>query len=108
MLFISGIALVALIVSGLSCVGYDQGTTGDDWSLWDADKFQDFITLDSLSIVECLQDIAPPYEGDPADQPAQDGFDAIRNWVAINIDYMSDEKRWGVSMYWQTPEETLS
>lgn len=38
----------------------------------------------------------------------RDGFDDIRNWVAINIDYMSDEERWGVSMYWQTPEETLS
>jgi len=30
MLFISGIALVALIVSGLSCVGYYPGTTVDD------------------------------------------------------------------------------
>jgi len=107
MLFISGIALVALIVSGLSCVGYDQGTTGDDWSLWDADKFKDFITLDSSSIVECLQDIGPPYEGDPADQPTQDGFDAIRDWVAANIEYKTDEEQWGVDEYWQTPEETL-
>ena len=107
MLFVSGIALVVLIVSGLSCVDYDQGTTGDDWSLWDAEKFEDFITLDSSSIVECLQNIDPPYEGDPANQPTQDGFDAIRDWVAAHIEYKTDEEQWGVEEYWQTPEETL-
>ena len=108
MFFISRLALVGLFVVGLNCVSYDQGMTGDDWSSWDADKFKDFITLDSLSIVECLQDINPPYEGDPADQPTQDGFDAIRDWVADNIEYKNDEEQWGVDEYWQTPEETLS
>jgi len=107
-LLVFGATLSLLFVSGLSCVGYDQSTTGDDWSSWDADKFKDFITLNSSSIAECLQTINPPYEGDPADQPSQDGFDAIRDWVAVNIDYVSDEEQWGVEEYWQTPEETLS
>jgi hypothetical protein len=107
-LFISGITLVVLTVSGLSCVGYDQGTTGDDCSLWDASKFKEFITLDSSSIVERLQNIDPPYEGDSVDQPTQDGFDAIRDWVAANIEYKTDEEQWGVDEYRQTPEETIS
>jgi hypothetical protein len=45
--------------------------------------------------------------GDPPYEPSQVGFDDIRDWVATNIDYMPDEKRWGED-YWQTPEETLS
>jgi len=44
--------------------------------------------------------------GDPPYEPSQDGFDDIRDWIAINIDYMSDEERWGED-YWQTPKETL-
>jgi hypothetical protein len=108
MLFISGLALVVLFVVGLSCVSYDEGTTDDDWSSWDEERFKDFITLDSSAIVECLQDLDPLYEGDPADQPTQDGFDAIRDWVAANIEYETDEDQWGVDEYWQTPEETLS
>ncbi len=28
-------------------------------------------------------------------------------WVAEHIDYRTDEDEWGVSDYWQTPEETL-
>ena len=108
MFFISRLALVGLFVVGLNCVSYDQGMTGDDWSSWDADKFKDFIMLDSSSVVECLQDINPPYEGDPADQSTQDGFDAIRDWVAANIEYKTDEEQWGVDEYWQTPGETLS
>jgi len=108
MLFISGVILVALVLSGLSCVSYNEGTTGDTWSSWDEQKFKDFITLGSSPIIECLQDIDPPYEGDHADQPTQDGFDAIRDWVAANIEYKTDEEQWGVDEYWQTPEETLS
>jgi hypothetical protein len=106
-LFISGIGFVALFMVGLNCVSYDEGTTGDTWSSWDEQKFKDFITLDSSSIVECLQGMDPPYEGDPADQPSQDGFDAIRDWVAANIEYKTDEEQWGADEYWQTPEETL-
>jgi len=103
-----GAALVSLFVLGLSCANYDQGTTGDDWSSWDEEKFEDFITVNSTCIAECLQDIDPPYGGDPPDQPIQDGFDDIRDWVADNIEYKIDEEQWGVDEYWQTPEETLS
>jgi hypothetical protein len=55
-------------------------------------------------VKDCLQDIlgAPPYE------LSTDGFDDIRDWVADNIEYMSDEEQWGVDDYWQTSEETLS
>jgi len=108
MFFISGVTLVALILSGLSCVSYDEGTTGDAWSSWDEQKFKDFIMLDNQYIVECLQVIGPPYEGNPADQPTEDGFDSIRDWVAANIEYKTDEEQWGVDEYWQNPEETLS
>jgi len=107
-LLVFGFALSLVLVLGLSCVSYDQGTTGDDWSSWDEEKFKDFITLDSSSIVECLQDIYPPYEGDLTDQPVQDGFNAIRDWVAANIKYKTDKEQWGVAEYWQTPEDTLS
>jgi hypothetical protein len=55
-------------------------------------------------VQEALQDMlgAPPYE------PSKEGFDNIRDWAAIHIDYMSDENRWGTDDYWQTAEETLS
>ena len=105
---VCGVALGLLLVSGSSCVSYDQGTTGDDWSSWDGERFKEFITLDSPCIEECLQDIDPPYEGAPPDQPSKDGFDAIRDWVAANIEYKTDEEQWSVNEYWQSPEETLS
>jgi len=108
MLLICGAALGLFVMSGLSCVAYYQGTTADDWSSWDEGKFKDFITLDSPCIAECLQNIDPPYEGDPPNQPTKDGFDAIRDWVAANIEYKTDEEQWGVGEYWQTSEETLS
>jgi Bacterial transglutaminase-like cysteine proteinase BTLCP len=107
-LLVFGVTVGLLFVSGLSCVDYYPGTTVDDWSSWDEEEFKDFITLDCPCIVECLQDIDPTYEGDPPDQPTKDGFDAIRNWVAANIEYKSDEEQWGVEEYWQTPEESLS
>jgi hypothetical protein len=107
-LLICGAALSLIMVSGLSCVSYDQDTTGDNWSSWDGAKFEEFITVHAPCIAECLQDINPPYEGDTGDQPTQDGFDAIRDWVAANIEYKIDEEQWGVDEYWQTPEETLS
>lgn len=107
-LLISGITLVALGLSGLSCVSYDEGTTGDDWFSWGEEEFKDFITLDSASIAECLQNIDPSYGGNLTDQPTQEGFDAIRDWVAANIEYKTDEEQWGVDEYWQTPEETLA
>ena len=49
-----------------------------------------------------MQDIL----GDPPYTLFQAGFDDIRDWVAINIDYKPDEERWGKD-HWQTPEETL-
>ncbi len=107
-LLVCGAALMLLLVSGLSCSSYYPGTSGDDWSSWDEGKFNDFITLDCPCIVECLQDINPTYSGDPPDQPTKDGFDAIRDWVAANISYVSDEEQWGVEDYWQIPQETLS
>jgi predicted transglutaminase-like cysteine proteinase len=100
-------ALGLLIISSSGCASYQQGNTGDDWSSWDADKFKDFITVSSSSVAECLQNIDPPYEGDPP-QPTKDGFDTIRDWVAANIEYKTDEEQWGVDEYWQTPDETLS
>ncbi len=102
-----GVALGLLIVSGVSCVSYDPGLPADHWSLWAEDEFKALITLDCPCIVECLQNIDPPYEGDPPDQPAKDDFDAIRDWVAYNIEYKLDEDVHGVTDYWQTPEETL-
>jgi len=108
MLLVCGAALGLLLVSGLSCVSYDQDTTGDHWSSCDADEFNDFITPDSPYIMECLQNIDPPYGGNLTDEPIQDGFDAIRDWVAANIEYKTDEEQWGVDEYWQTAEETLS
>jgi len=103
-LLVCGAALILLLVSGLSCTSYYSGTTGDDWSSWDQEKFKDFITPDCSLVNECLQGIvgAPPYE------LSKDGFDAIRDWVAANVEYKSDEEQWGVDEYWQTPEETLS
>jgi hypothetical protein len=103
-LSVCGAALILLLVSGLSCTSYYPGTTGDDWSSWDEEKFTDFITPDCPLVKECLQGIlsTPPYE------VSKDGFDAIRDWVAANIEYKSDEEQWGVEEYWQTAEETLS
>jgi hypothetical protein len=92
-------------VSGLSCTGYIiyPASPIANWLPATESEFKSYITPECPSVKEALQDIlgAPPYE------PSQAGFDDIRGWVAINIDYMSDEKRWGKD-YWQTPEETLS
>jgi hypothetical protein len=103
-LLVCGAALILLLVSGLSCVSYDPGLPADHWSFWTEDEFKALITPECQLVKDCLQDIlgAPPYE------LSQVGFDNIRDWVAINIDYMSDEEQWGVDDYWQTPEETLS
>ncbi len=106
-LLVCGAVLGLFVMSGLSCLAYYETPTVDDWSLWDEEKFKDFITLDCSCIMECLQNIDPPYEGDLADQPTQDGFDAIRDWVSANIEYKTDDEQWGVDEYWQTPEETL-
>ena len=56
---VCGAALGLLIVSGLSCVSYYQGTTVDNWSLWDEEKFKDFITLDHIVLAKKKADDMP-------------------------------------------------
>ena len=101
-----GAALGLLIVSGLSCVSFifyrENPTTGHELPTAGS-EFQSYITPDCPWVVGTLQGIL----GDPSYEPSQAGFDDIRDWVASNIDYKSDEERWGED-YWQTPEETLS
>lgn len=102
-LFICGIALALLIVPGLSCVAYYPSPTNTLFGMTES-EIKAYITPDCLLVKECLQGIL----GDPPYELSKDGFDAIRDWVAANIDYVSDEEQWGVEEYWQTPEETLS
>jgi predicted transglutaminase-like cysteine proteinase len=100
-----GVALGLLIVSGLSCfscVIYRESLTGHGLPT-STSEFQSYITPECPWVKGTLQGIL----GDPPYEPSQAGFDKIRDWVANNIDYMADEKRWGED-YWQTPEETLS
>jgi hypothetical protein len=96
--------LGSLIVSGLSCSGLlDGGSSAAVSSPTTESELKSYITPDCPSVKEALQDVVgpPPYE------PSRAGFDTIRNWVADNIDYESDQQRWADD-YWQTPEETLS
>jgi hypothetical protein len=100
-----GVVLGLFIVSGLSCISYIiyPASSIANWLPATESEFKSYITPECLSVKEALRDIL----GDPPYALSQVGFDNIRDWVAINIDYMSDEKRWGED-YWQTPEETLS
>jgi hypothetical protein len=100
-LFACGAALGLLIVSGLSCIIYPASSIAN-WLPPTESEFKSYITPESQSVKEALQDIL----GDPPYELSQAGLDDIRDWVSINIDYMSDEERWGED-YWQTPEETL-
>lgn len=97
-------ALGLLIVSGLSCssVIYGESSTANRSPTTES-EFKSYIMPDCPSVKEALQDVL----GDPPYELSQAGFDAIRNWVADNIDYKSDEAQWGED-YWQNPEETLS
>jgi len=100
------VATVGLLMTSglscLSCVVYPHSPTGHGLPKTES-EFKSYITPECPLVVGTLQGILgePPYE------PSQVGFDDIRDWVADNIDYWSDEKRWGED-YWQTPEETLS
>ncbi len=97
-------ALGLLIVSGLSCSGLiDAESSTASTCPTTESEFKSYIMPDCESVREALQDIVgpSPYE------PSQAGFDAIRDWVADNIDYESDQERWGDD-YWQMPTETLS
>jgi len=104
-LFACGAALGLLIVSGLSCISYivHPESSIANWLPATESEFKSYITPEYPLVKEALRDILgnPPYE------LSQVGFDDIRDWVAINIDYISDEKRW-CDDYWQTPEETIS
>ena len=101
-LLLCGAALTLLLVSGLSCVTY-QSPTGTPFDMTES-EIKAYITPNCTLVRDCLQGIL----GDPPYEPTKADFDAIRDWVAANIDYVSDEEQWGVEEYWQTPEETLS
>jgi len=103
MLLACGATLGLFVMPGLSCVAYYENPTTTPFDMTES-EIKAYITPDFQLVKDCLQDIlgAPPYE------LSKDGFDAIRDWVTANIDYMSDEERWGIEDYWQTPEETLS
>jgi hypothetical protein len=104
-LLASGIMLGLLTISGSSCINYivRPESSITSWLPATESEFKSFITPECPLVDEALLDILgnPPYE------LSQVSFDDIRDWVAINIDYISDEKRWGKD-YWQTPQETLS
>ncbi|MGA2669938.1 MAG: transglutaminase-like domain-containing protein [Dehalococcoidia bacterium] len=99
-----GAALGLLIVSGLSCVNFiiHPANPIANWLPATESEFKSYIMPECPPVKEALQDIL----GDPPYTLSQAGFDDIRDWVATNIHYMSDEERWGKD-YWQTPEQTL-
>jgi hypothetical protein len=94
-----------LTVSGSSCINYivSPESSVTNWLPATASEFNSYITPGCPSVTDALSDIL----ADSPYQLSQVGFDNIRDWVATNIDYISDEKRWGKD-YWQTPAETLS
>jgi len=99
------IAVFGLVVtSGLGCMSSSIHPTGSIAELPStADSgLQSYVTPDCQAVQETLHDVlgAPPYE------LSQTGFNEIRDWVADNIDYKSDEEQWGED-YWQSSEETL-
>jgi hypothetical protein len=104
-LLVCSAVLGLLIVSGLSCIScvIYPGSPIAHWLPATESEFKSYITPECPSVKEALCDIL----GDPPYELSQVGFDDIRDWVAINIDYKSDEERWRKD-YWQTPEETLS
>ncbi|MHC1578559.1 MAG: transglutaminase domain-containing protein [Dehalococcoidia bacterium] len=100
-----GAALGLLILAGLSCTGrvsYPASPIAN-WLPATESEFQSYVMPECSSVEHALRDIL----GDPPYVLSQAGFDAIRDWVAANTDYVSDQKRWGED-YWQTPEETLA
>jgi Bacterial transglutaminase-like cysteine proteinase BTLCP len=102
-LTVSGIGLGLLVMSGLSCVAYYENPPTTQFDMTES-EIKAYIAPNCTLVWDCLQDIL----GDSPYELSKDGFDAIRDWVAANIEYKSDEEQWGVEEYWQTPEETLS
>jgi len=95
-----------LLISGLGCVTLEQSPpTGHAWPATESEsESKSYITPEAPSVVECLQNII----GESSHEPTEEGFDAIRDWVAHNIEYEPDEDRSGQKDYWETPEEILN
>jgi len=100
-----GIMLGLLMISSSGCINYivRPESSIESWLPATESEFKSYVTPECPMVKEALRDIlgTAPYE------LSKVGFDDIRDWVATNLDYMSDEKRWGRD-YWQTPEETLT
>ncbi|MGQ9546573.1 MAG: transglutaminase domain-containing protein [Dehalococcoidia bacterium] len=99
------LAVASLTISGLSCISCvscsEYSATGYEVPRAEF-EFKSFVTPDCPQVVATLRAIL----GDPPYTLSQVGFDKIRDWVAGNIEYMSDEERWGED-YWQSPALTL-
>jgi len=100
----AGIGLALLTISGAGCMSSSAGPAGSVAGALPAaeSKYHSYVTPESQSVQDTLRDI---FGGSPY-QLTQTGLNDIRDWVADNIVYESDEPRWGED-YWQTPEETL-
>jgi predicted transglutaminase-like cysteine proteinase len=103
MLLICGVTLGLLAMCGLGCATYYESPTTTLFGMTES-EIKAYITPNCTLVLDRLQDIL----GDPPYELTKAGFDAIRDWVAANVEYKSDEEQWGVEEYWQTPEETLS
>ncbi len=92
-----------LLLSGLSCITHDSAPmAGHAWPKTEPES-RSFVTPECPLITECLQGIL----GDPPYEPSRDGFDRVRNWVAHNVEYQTDQERAGEDDDWQMPQDTL-
>jgi hypothetical protein len=103
LLLCCAISVCLLALSGLSCITYDSGPiAGHAWPKTEHES-RSFVTPECPLITELLQGIL----GDAPYEPSRDGFDRVRNWVANNVEYQTDEARVGKDDEWQTPREIL-
>ncbi len=98
------VALSLLLLSGPSCVIDQHSLTQGHARPTTASESKSFVTPECEFVRESLRQIL----GDPPYEPTRHGFDAIRYWIAHNIEYMSDQERIGEEDDWQTPRETLA
>jgi len=101
--------ITVLLATALAIAGCTTSTEPSDpiptpSTQYNESDIKSHLTPECQLVKDCLKDIL----GDPPYEPSTDGFGLIRDWVAYNIDYVSDEEKWGVTDYWQTSEETLS